>query len=207
MKVTHIIPSAFEYFDDIRERAFSWVEALNDLGLEVDVFTLQYGGKPTVAVAQEVAAVAPSRTYEKTASVQTMTRIITMRAAPKESEIIHLHTPFLGGAGQIIDFIKSRPSAHLVITHHRPVKFDDLISIYIYFYNRYYLPKLFALAQAVLLVEPKMGTRREAQKLTPSDKIFMLGIDKNSNPNYPHPMPPETVARNLIMMYNKFEEE
>lgn len=204
MKITHIIPSAFEYFDDIRDRAFSWVEALGDLGVDVEVFTLQYGGKPPAEVRQEVAAVAPSRTYEKTVPVQTMTKIITTGLTPKEPEIIHLHTPFLGGAGQILDFIKSRPNAHLVVTHHRPVKFEDLISVYIYFYNHYYLPKFFTLADAILLIEPKAPVREQTVKF--GGKVYMLGLDKNSNPDYPHPISAETVAESLIMMYNKLTE-
>ncbi|OGH88482.1 MAG: hypothetical protein A3J93_04430 [Candidatus Magasanikbacteria bacterium RIFOXYC2_FULL_42_28] len=201
MKLTHIIPSAFEYFDDIRDRAFSWVEALNNLGVEVDVFTLQYGGKPPITVREEVATVAPSRNYEKTASVQAMTKIMATKITRKEPEIIHLHTPFLGGGGEIFKFIKSRPNAHLVVTHHRPVKFVDLISVYIYFYNRYYLPEFFTLADAILLIEPKAATREQTTKF--GSKVYMLGLDKTTNPDYPHPLSPETVAENLIIMYNE----
>lgn len=206
MKITHIIPSAFEYFNDIRERAFSWVEALGEHGFDVDVFTLQYD-RPDTQVKEDVAIVAPSRKYESTGTVKTMIETITKSAPSKEAEIIHLHTPFLGGAGQIIKFIKSRPSARLVITHHRPVRFEDLISVYIYFYNSYYLPKLFALASAVLLIEPKESARREADKFAGATPIFLLGTDKKSNKNYPHPMAPVEVAENLIIMYNNLTRD
>ena len=129
MKVTHIIPSAFEYFDDIRERTFSWVEELSKLGVDIDVFTLQYE-RPTPAVKLEISDVAPSRTYSHTGSIKTMTETIIKMAPPaSELEIIHLHTPFLGGAAKIMEFIKSRQSTPLVITHHRPVQLVNLFSV------------------------------------------------------------------------------
>ena len=43
MRVIHIIPSAFEYFDDIRSQAFRLLDGLNKLGVETEAFTLQYG--------------------------------------------------------------------------------------------------------------------------------------------------------------------
>lgn len=206
MKVTHIVPTAFSYFTDIRDRVFSWVEALNNLGVKVDIFTLQYD-TPTAEVKEAVSAVAPTRVYEGARSIPAMTEMIVRTTLPKEVQIIHLHTPFLGGAGPIIDFIKSRPSARLVITHHRPVQFVDLLSVYIYFYNRYYLPRLFSLADAILLIEPKLATRREAQRYAGEIPILALESDKKNNKNYPHPLPSATVADNLVLMYNSLTED
>ena len=39
MRVAHLIPASFEYFDDIKSEAFALVEAQNDLGMEVEAFT------------------------------------------------------------------------------------------------------------------------------------------------------------------------
>ncbi|OGH93954.1 MAG: hypothetical protein A2538_03770 [Candidatus Magasanikbacteria bacterium RIFOXYD2_FULL_41_14] len=201
MKVIHIAPSAFNYFDDIRDRVFSWVEELNERGIDATVLTLQYE-TPTREVKRQVAAAAPSVEYDHADSVAVVTESIVRTIKPPEREIIHLHTPFLGGGRDIINFVKSRPDAHFLVTHHRPVRIVDFFSIYIHFYNQFYLPKLFFRAEAILLIEPKKSTNNETERLAGSTHIFRVNIDKKDNVNYPHPMPVEGVADNLILMYN-----
>jgi hypothetical protein len=42
MRVTHIVPAAFNYFEDIRSAAFQLAGGLQNIGIETDLFTLQY---------------------------------------------------------------------------------------------------------------------------------------------------------------------
>ncbi|EKD42976.1 MAG: hypothetical protein ACD_72C00515G0006, partial [uncultured bacterium] len=43
MRVLHIIPSAFDYFDDIRSEAFKMIDAEIEMGIDAEAMTLEYG--------------------------------------------------------------------------------------------------------------------------------------------------------------------
>jgi glycosyltransferase involved in cell wall biosynthesis len=43
MKVLHLVPSAFEYYDDIRSRVSGWLNHMPEFGVEVEVVTIYYG--------------------------------------------------------------------------------------------------------------------------------------------------------------------
>ncbi|MBI5221390.1 MAG: hypothetical protein HY979_01120, partial [Candidatus Magasanikbacteria bacterium] len=87
MKVLHIIPSAFNYFDDIRAEAFGWLEEENNFGLESEAITLEFGST-TKQEQSEIKVVAPNRQF------------IGQQPISKNSEswdqfdIINLHCPF-----------------------------------------------------------------------------------------------------------------
>lgn len=143
MKVIHIIPSAFEYFDDIRAKAFKLIEGLYKLGLETEAFTLQYG-PPTKTMKTEVSESSPSvHDYIGT------TGPVGLIESLADFDIVHLHCPFFGAGEKILDWKKTHPDVPLVITFHRPVWLVDFFSLFIKIYNWYYLPKIFRLANVI----------------------------------------------------------
>lgn len=150
MKVIHIIPSAFEYFDDIRARAFKTVSEQNSLGIAADAFTLQYGSVSRGEKAG-INAAAPHQHYLGQSSFSQL----VYRLA--DYDAVHLHTPFLGGAGALVKWKRAHPDIPLLASYYRPVKIVDGFSVFIWLYNRFYLPKIFALAQNVfdLTNDPK----------------------------------------------------
>ncbi len=143
MKVIHIIPSAFEYFDDIRSQAFKLLEELNKLGVETEAFTLQYGS-PNKAEKLSIKESAPS-IHNHIGDFDIDTAI----ASFSDFDVVHLHCPFFGAAGKILRWKIDNPNTPLVITYYRQVKVLDLMSLIIKLYNAYYLPTFFKLADAL----------------------------------------------------------
>lgn len=143
MRVIHIIPFAFEYFNDIRSLAFKLLDGLHKLGVETEGFTLQYGS-PNKA---EKASI-----KEASSSVHNYLGNLDINSAIdnfSDFDIVHLHCPFFGAAGKILNWKKRNHGIPLVVTYYRKVRIDDLMSLFIRFYNAYYLPKIFKLADAV----------------------------------------------------------
>lgn len=143
MRVIHVIPAAFEYFDDIKMRAFKLLEELHKLGVENEAFTLQYG-PPNKADKLSVKKSAPS--------VHSYLGHVDMNSAIAvfaDFDIVHLHCPFFGSAGKILRWKKSNPDIPLVVTFYHPVRVTDLMSLFMRFYTVYYLPKIFQSADTV----------------------------------------------------------
>ncbi len=193
MRVFHIIPSAFDYFDDIRGAAFSLVDGINELGLEAEPITLQYGP--------------PSR--EARASVQEATPSLKLEYAKEEKfaavedefqeyDIVHLHCPFFAAAPRLIKWKKSNMGHPLVVTYYRDVPFTDLFSLLIRWYNNYYLPKLFFLADAVTCFSWEDFKKSLGRKyLADKAKLTALG----GSPENVH----LTEGKNLVRLMNKKE--
>lgn len=147
MKVIHIIPAAFQYFDDIKSEAFGLIENLNSLGVDAEAFTLQYG---TVTKSEEAAvgkATAPAYKLIETNSFD------DVLGSLEDFDIIHLHCPFLGAAGKIIKWKKAHPAKPFVVSYYYDFKIVDFFSVFIQFYNQYYLPKLFDIADMIVCKE------------------------------------------------------
>lgn len=143
MRVIHIIPSAFEYFNDIRSHAFKLLDGLHKLGVETEAFTLQYGS-PNKAEKFSIKQASPS-VHNFIGNFDISSAIANF----SEFDIVHLHCPFFGAAGKILHWKKLHPETPLVITYYRDVRVGDLMSMFIKLYNAYYLPKFFKLADAV----------------------------------------------------------
>jgi len=162
LQVLHIIPSAFNYFDDVKSYAFG---VLNEMNAYDDVsataLTLQYG-TPTIAEKQAVSAVAPDQEYKGAHPVEEVAKNFS------DFDIVHLHAPFLGAAGHILQWKKEFPKIPLVITLYRPVVVVDLIAWGIKWYNNYYLPKLFEVADLVTVFP---WSEKMANKITERNKI------------------------------------
>ncbi len=144
MRVLHIIPAAFEYFDDIRSESFRLVDGLYKMGVETEAFTLQYGG-PTKKLKAEI--------KENSSSVHThisSTGAAGLVESFDEFDIIHLHCPFLGAARHILDWKKLHAQTPLIVTYHRDVEWVDTFSLLIKLYNHYYLPRIFRAADVLI---------------------------------------------------------
>lgn len=143
LHVLHIIPSAFDYFDDIKKYAFGLVGEMNaNDGVFADVFTLQYG-PPTKAEKVEVGALSPDQEYKGSEPVKEAVDDF------EDYNVVHLHTPFFGAAKDIISWKNDNPNIPLVITYYRDVEATDLMALVIKWYNNYYLKKLFKMADII----------------------------------------------------------
>lgn len=147
MRVMHIIPSAFEYFKDIKQEAFALAEEIEKLEeveepVKSEAITLQYGD-PTRAEKFEIATVSPSKEYQ---GEQPVAEIVNQFAA---YDIVHLHAPFMGSGGMLKKWKERHPEHPFVITYYRDVLLPDFFAYIFKYYNAYYLPKLFHLADAV----------------------------------------------------------
>ena len=143
MRVIHIIPSAFEYFDDIRSQAFKLLDGLHKLGVETEAFTLQYGSTNKAEKAS-IKKASPS-VHDYIGNFDIDSAIANFA----DFDIVHLHCPFFGAAGKIFRWKKLNPNIPLVATYYRKVRIYDLMSLFISVYNVYYLPKIFKLVDAV----------------------------------------------------------
>jgi hypothetical protein len=148
MRVIHIIPSAFDYFDDIRSRAFKLLDWLHKLGVEAEAFTLQYGSTNKAEKASIKEASPSVHNYMGNFDINTAIDNFF------NFDIVHLHCPFFGAAGKILRWKKLNPDIPLVVTYYREVRMEDLMSLFIRFYNAFYLPKFYKLADAVSRFNP-----------------------------------------------------
>lgn len=150
MRVIHIIPSAFEYFDDIRAEAFEMVDELNRQNITADAFALQYGAhsaqKKTDEEQIESGEKKPTDIMRKYVGMASGADAL---ATLPDFDIVHLHCPFLGGARAIIKWRLEYPGQPFVISYYHPVPFTDLFSVFVRWYNNYYLPKIFKLSNVV----------------------------------------------------------
>lgn len=177
LHVLHIIPAAFDYFDDIKKYAFGLVGEMNtNEGVFADVFTLQYG-PPTKAEKVEVSTVSPDQEYKGSEPVKEVVEEFV------DYNVVHLHAPFFGAAKDIISWKNDNPEVPLVITYYRDVEATDLMALIIKWYNNYYLKKLFRMAD-VIAVFPwsENKARRLVGDKEQVKKVFLLSEFGASNP-------------------------
>ena len=134
MRVIHIIPFAFEYFNDIKKGSFNIVGKMKNFGIESDIITLQYTS-PKKKKKKEISAKDDAELYE----YKGLRNLNDSLTDLKNYDIVHLHCPFLGAAGKILQWKKLNPDVPLVVSYYRQIKIVDLISIFILLYNKYYL--------------------------------------------------------------------
>ena len=143
LKILHIVPAAFDYFDDIKNYAFGLADRMNAYSnIEAEVITLQYN-MPTREERAAIKRVSPEHHYERAEAMEEAVEGFS------GFDVIHIHVPFLGGAKDILRWKSENPKIPIVITFYRNVPTTDLISWYIKWYNSYYLPKIFAVADVV----------------------------------------------------------
>jgi len=146
MKVMHIIPSAFNYFNDIRESAFGIINKLDAAGADCEAVTLGYSA-PSRGMRAEVKKVSGGELhFEKTEEIGDLMNLMS------DFDAVHLHCPFFGAAGNIISWKLSHKKKPFIITYYRKILVDDFFSFFIDLYNSYYLPRLFPLADFLTCV-------------------------------------------------------
>lgn len=178
MKILHIIPSAFDYFTDIKKAAFKIVEKLSQTEIEIEVITLQYDQPSKKARAEisgdeekQISGVAPSYDYSGQISLKK-----SLDSLP-DFDLIHLHVPFLGGARSIIQDLKKENMPPLLISYYRPILLVDFFSLLIKWYNQYYLSRLFSLAKIVTYF-PQTCSDFILYKIS-ADKVVNITVDSN----------------------------
>ncbi len=209
MKVIHIIPSAFNYFDDIRSRAFKLVENLHELGIEADAFTLQYGSSGSSQQFQKnVHDIAPSRQFVG------MVKGAELINALSDYTLVHLHCPFLGVARSLWRFKQAHPEIPLIATYYRDAVTSDLFGWCIKWYNNYYLPKIFSVAD-VVAYEPGREAERAVAKYVKNfsklvevdDSASFLGASLTAGESEVHPGGEMLLALKYKMLYNLLARE
>lgn len=143
IKILHIVPAAFDYFEEIRKEAFLLVDGLSELGFENYVFTLQYE-----AVNKRLEKKVQGETKGKM-GFEKMYNITEIKQKMDEADIVHLHTPFLGMGKKILEYKKNNPQKKFVVTVHRGLQYVDFFTIIIWLYNNWYLSKIFKIADFV----------------------------------------------------------
>ncbi len=192
----HIIPFAFNYFDDIKAKAFTIIDGLSKIGVEVEAFTLQYGGT-TKSVKEDIKQ-SSSRVHVYAGS----TNADGLAGSLEGFDIVHLHCPFLGAAKHLVQWKKMHQHIPLVITYYRDVQFTDLFSLFVKIYNAIYLPKIFKLADMVVCqnfddFRVKRGARYmlEEKKIVALDEVSLdasLGVLSEN----------ESLAAKMLLVYN-----
>lgn len=143
IKVLHIVPSAFDYFEKIRKEAFLLVDSLDELGFDNYVFTLQYE-----AVNKRLEKKVQRETKGKM-GFEKIYNIAEIKDKMDEADIIHLHVPFLGMGKKILEYKKKNPQKKFIVTLHPGLPYVDFFTIIIWLYNSWYLGKMFAIADFV----------------------------------------------------------
>lgn len=164
IKIIHLAPAAFDYFNDIKARVFALAEALSSAGLPTEVLTLQYGAT-TRGEKTATKAAAPGLEYIGAVGLAEVLETLP------EYHIVHLHCPFLGAARAIMAVRQKHPSRPFVITWHRPVFYKDIFSLFVRAYNAYWLPHLFNAADAVTCFSASEFERAWGQKTRYADKL------------------------------------
>lgn len=197
MRVIHIIPSAFEYFDDIRSKAFNLVNGLHNLGVETEAFTLQYGSTGK-SLKESVKSASPAvHKYINTTNAE------GVLSSLENFDLVHLHAPFLGLARHMLHWKKMNPDIPLVISFYRDVPFSDTFSLFVKLYNAYFLPKVFAAADQVVCesfdsFRVTAGARYmpEQKQVVYMDQIALTKQLKSKNI--------DPVAAKILLVYNSF---
>jgi hypothetical protein len=208
MRIIHIIPSVFNYFDDIRAEAFALVDTLQSAGVEADVFTLQYGSAAAApSVQTEVKAVTPKagRTYKGQVNINKAIESFS------DYDIVHLHAPFFGAAGKILAWKQAHPEIPFVVTCHRRMVTPDFLSLFLKLYSLYYLPKIFAVVDIITV--PSLNKfkayfgrsfKQYSNKLVEiDDSAMFLDQDISISPDGAELASAERLALKYIMVYNE----
>lgn len=163
MRVLHVVPGAFDYFDDIRQTVFSLMDDLEAIGIEGEAFVLEYGPPKTDEASWKTPVEkasggektpAPTEHKNKRTFQGTMS-ISDMLEHSDQFDVLHLHVPLFGGGHALSHWRKHHPERPFVVTYHRAVKTPDFFSLLISWYNAFYLGRLARLADIAVSV-PEM---------------------------------------------------
>jgi len=189
MRVIHIIPAAFNYFDDIKQAAFTLMEDERELGIEAEAFTLQYG-TVTRRDEAEQEAVAPSSHFTGLQSVS------AGFASFDSFDVVHVHCPFFGAAGKLLAWKKANPAQPLIVTFYHPAATPDFFSFIIKLYTIHYMPKIIGLADVIATPDQKLFERQFGKRFTRTNDRFIV-VDGWSTSFFGEDLTPGTGAVQL----------
>ncbi|MDO8626043.1 MAG: glycosyltransferase [Candidatus Magasanikbacteria bacterium] len=206
MKIAHLIPASFEYFEDIKGEAFALVEAQSNLGMEVEAFTLQFG---------RVSVAALDGAGEGTQ------RFISRKFSGKMSfsdvlfglsgfQVVHVHCPFFGGIQKILKWKANNPNIVLVVSFYHLIPVTDLFSYLVRWYNSLVLPKLFRVADLVTTISPEevpKSLKRMAKLYIPMDYGPEFAGGDFSEVNGYRLKPEERLGVKLMLIYQEIFDE
>jgi len=168
MRVFHIIPGAFDYFDDINDLAFKMVDNLSEAGIQVDVMTIQFGGTKK-STTTHIKKIAPSREYLGDCSLDEAIKKMS------DYDLVHLHYPTFGASRKILHELSTHPKLPLVITYYRSIVLQDFFSIVLKMSDWYFRPVLFKRAQAVTYFNEKDWNKSRIKSLI-SPEVFVENL-------------------------------
>lgn len=171
LKILHFVPSAFEYFDNIRKEAFTLIDSLGELGFENYVFTLQYS---TVSKRLE------KEIKEKTKDKMGFEKIHTMEEVEdkiNEADIVHLHAPFLGMGKKLLEYKKKYPQKKFIVTVYRNLPYVDFFTIIIWLYNSWYLKRILNICDFVCASDEQVFKEARGFSMLKDEKKFVSIIN------------------------------
>lgn len=191
MKVLHVIPNAFNYFEDIHTEAFELLETEASFGVESDAVTINYGGV-TKKEKFEVSKISPSRKYIGQESFENNIE------SWGSYDVINLHCPFFGPFGKMYTWLKNHPEKNFIITYHHDFTSPDFFGYLIKLFNFFYLPKLFDISQYVVFFEDRYDLSKVGIKMLKNhDKMVVLGLREEGEDIHN-----SSIAEDLVMVYN-----
>lgn len=193
MRVLHIIPAAFNYFDDIKERAFTLVNSLSEYGIEADAITLQYGNV-TKKEKAEVQVTAPETNFLGQESVkQNMEKW-------QDYDLLNIHCPLFGAGKDIVNWRKEFPNIPIVSTYHHDFITTDLFSWFVKYISNYYTKRAFALSDVVtFFADNRALCERGLRFVKNEEKVVVLGWREDLKDIHSY-----DVVEDLIMVYNYY---
>jgi len=178
MRIIHIIPAAFNYFDDLKSFLFDIVDLQNGYGVEASAITLQYSGSDVRKEKKKLRENQKVATTKKELLKYSFKGVKTISEAIKnldEYDIVHMHLPFFGAGKLILNWKKEYPRTPLVVSYYYDFKAGDFFSLIIKYYNYYFVPKLLNIADMITCVDDEMFERSFAFKsLKDKNKLFVL---------------------------------
>jgi len=178
MRIIHIIPSAFNYFDDLKTFLFDIVDLQNNYGVEANAITLQYA---SLDVKKDKKALEQKRFEAKTKRELPKYDFKGVKSIGEAIEdfdkydIVHMHLPFFGAGKLILNWKKEHPNTPFVVTYYYDFKAPDFFSLIIKYYNYYYTSKILNIADLVSCIDPDKFEKSFAFKsLKNKNKLFIL---------------------------------
>ena len=159
MRIAHIVCRYPPYYGGMGNVAFHMAEGLLAYGHDITVYTPEYyeakemkdASEPvanthTAALEQHIVDVqrlAPSFAYGNAA------RLPGLRQELEQMDLVHLHYPFFGSAGLVMQWKKKHPDRPLIITYHMDPRSTGWKGLVFAAYARYMMPKILHLADAI----------------------------------------------------------
>jgi glycosyltransferase involved in cell wall biosynthesis len=148
--------------------AESYTKELEKKGCKISVLTPQYPFHDPYPVQGEVTRLKPLFTYGNSAFVPKFYSFL------HETDIIHLHYPFFGGAEMVALYKKRYPKKPLVISYHMDTIGSGLLGAFFTFYRKLFFPFIIKQADKVLVASKDYAENSFLAKY--NDKVDIVEI-------------------------------